>query len=140
MNKSLLRIGGVINLLFVLLHLAMVKGIGIALAPVATDIQAIVHILNIHVAFTLLIFAYLAFFQWRDLLTTRLGQITAIAISLFWFLRGINQVVFYGLTAPGTLMWVGLCLVFGLLHLFPAIREWKNLGSKTPGQSVNATL
>ena len=33
MNKILLRIGGVINLLFVLLHLAMVKGIGIALAP-----------------------------------------------------------------------------------------------------------
>lgn len=138
MNKILLRIGGVINLLFVLFHLAMVKGIGIALAPVSTDIQAIVHILNIHVAFTLLIFAYLALFQWHDLLTTRLGQITAIAIALFWFLRGINQVAFYGLTAPGTLMWVGLCLLFGLLHLMPAIREWKNASGDAQGASVNA--
>ena len=138
MNKILLRIGGVIDLLFVLLHLAMVQGIGIALAPVSTDFQAIVHILNIHVAFTLLIFAYLAFFQWRDLLTTRLGHITAIAIALFWFLRGINQVAFYGLTAPGTLMWVGLCLVFGLLHLIPVIREWKNVAGETQRQSVNA--
>ena len=138
MNKILLRIGGVINLLFVLFHLAMVKGIGIALAPVSTDIRAIVHMLNIHVAFTLLIFAYLAFFQWRDLLTTRLGHITAIAIALFWFLRGINQVAFYGLTAPGTLMWVGLCLVFGLLHLIPVIREWKNVAGEAQGQSVNA--
>ncbi|HEX5809275.1 MAG TPA: hypothetical protein VFY25_11455 [Anaerolineales bacterium] len=137
MNKILLRIGGVINLLFVLFHLAMVKGIGIALAPVSTDIQAVVHILNIHVAFTLLIFAYLAMFHWHDLLTTRLGHVTAIAISLFWFLRGINQVVFYGLNAPGTLMWVGLCLVFGLLHLIPAIREWKNLPGEVQGRSVN---
>ena len=137
MNKILIRVGGVINLLFVLFHLAMVQGIGMALAPVSTDIQAVVHILNIHVAFTLLIFAYLAIVQWHDLLTTRLGQITAIAISLFWFLRGINQVAFYGLTAPGTLMWVGLCLVFGLLHLIPAIREWKNVPGEAQGQSVN---
>jgi hypothetical protein len=138
MNKILLRTGGVINLLFVLLHLAMVKGIGIALAPVSTDMRVIVHILNMHVAFTMLIFAYLAFFQWRDLLSTRLGHITAIAIALFWFLRGINQVAFYGLTAPGTLMWVGLCLVFGLLHLIPAIREWKNVVSGARGESVSA--
>ena len=138
MNKILLRIGGVIDLLFVLFHLAMAKGIGIALAPVSADIRAIVHMLNIHVAFTLLLFAYLSFVQWRDLLTTRLGHITAIGIALFWFLRGINQVAFYGLTTPGTLMWVGLCLVFGLLHLIPVIREWKNVAGEAQGQSVNA--
>jgi len=51
------------------------------------------------ITFCPLIFAYLAIFQWRDLLTTRLENIMAIAVSLFWFLRGINQVVFYGLTA-----------------------------------------
>ena len=137
MNKILIRVGGVINLLFVLFHLAMVPGIGIALAPVSTDFQAIVHMLNIHVAFTLLIFAYLAIFQWRDLLTTRLGHITAIAIALFWFLRGINQVAFYGLTAPGTLLWSGLCLVFGLLHLIPVIREWKNVPGELQPQYAN---
>ena len=137
MNKILLRIGGVIDLLFVLFHLAMAKGIGIALAPVSTDKQAIVHILNIHVAFTLLIFAYLSFVQWRDLLTTRLGHITAIAIALFWFLRGINQIAFYGLTAPGTLLWSGLCLAFGLLHLIPVIREWKNVPSGLQPQYAN---
>ena len=138
MNKILLRIGGVINLLFVLFHLAMVKPIGEILAPIAPDIRATVSTLNIHVAFTLLIFAYLAIFQWHNLLTTRLGHITAIAISLFWFLRGINQVIFYGLTAPGTPMWGGLCLIFGLLHLIPVIREWKNVASEAQGRSGNA--
>ena len=138
MNKILLRIGGVINLLFFLFHLAMVKPIGEILTPLSPDIRATVATLNIHVAFTLLIFAYLALFQYRDLLTTRLGHNTMIAISLFWFLRGINQIVFYGLTAPGTTMWVGLCLVFGLLHLIPAIREWKKVPGEAQGQAVNA--
>jgi hypothetical protein len=63
MNKILLRIGGVINLLFVLFHLAMVKPIGEVLAPLSSDIRATVSTLNIHVAFTLLIFAYFAIFR-----------------------------------------------------------------------------
>ncbi|MEW6402170.1 MAG: hypothetical protein AB1649_10245 [Chloroflexota bacterium] len=140
MNKILLRIGGVINLLFVLFHLAMVKPIKEALATLSPDIQATASTLNIHVAFTLLIFAYLAIFEWRDLLTTHLGNITTIAISLFWFLRGINQVIFYGLTAPGTLLWSGLCLAFGLLHLIPVIRERKNISIQTQQQHVNTLL
>ncbi len=137
MNKILLRMGGVINLLFVLFHLAMVRPIGEALASLSPDIQATVHTLNIHIAFTLLIFAYLAFFRWRDLLTTRLGNITAIAISLFWFLRAINQVVFYGVTATGTPLWSGLCITFGLLHLIPAVREWKKVPSEAQRQAMS---
>jgi len=129
MNKILLRIGGVLNLLFVLVHLGMVKPLDEALAPLSSDIQATASTWNAQVAFTLVIFAYLAFFQWRALLTTRLGTITAIAISLFWFLRAINQVLFYPLTTAGMLL-IGVCLVVGLLHLIPALREWKNVPGK----------
>jgi hypothetical protein len=124
MNKILLRTGGAINLLFVLFHLAMVKPIGEALTPLSPDIRATVSTYNINMAFILLIFAYLAIFHWRDLLTTRLGNITAIAISVFWFLRGVTQIVFYRLTAASMPLF-GLCLVFGLLHLLPVIREWQ---------------
>ena len=137
MNKILLIIGGVINLLFVLVHIAMAKPINEVLGPLSPEFLPIVQMLNIHVAFTLLIFAYLAIFHWRELLTTRLGHVTAMAIALFWFLRGINQIAFYGLTAPGTLLWIGLCLVFGLLHLVPAIREWKKVPRAAQPRSVN---
>lgn len=89
-------------------------------SPGQTDIRAPVSTLNIQVAFTLLIFAYFAIFRWRELLTTRLGNIVAIAISLFWLLRAVNQLVFYGLTAASMPLF-GLCLVFGLLHLIPAL-------------------
>ncbi len=126
MNKVLLRIGGVLNLLFVLLHLSMVKPLSEALAPVSSDIQATASTWNIDVAFTLVIFAYLAFFQWRALLATRLGNIIAIAIALFWFLRAVNEVAFYGLNAAGLPM-IGICVGVGLLHLIPALREWKNV-------------
>ena len=134
MSKILLRVGGLLNLLFVVFHLAMVKPIGKALAPLSPDIRATVSTLNIQVAFTLLIFAYLAIFRWRDLLTTRLGNITAIAISLFWFLRGVNQVVFYELTAADLPLF-GLCIVFGLLHLVPVLREWKKVPSEAQPQA-----
>jgi hypothetical protein len=135
MNKILLRIGGAINLLFVLFHLSMVKPISEVLAPLSSDIRATISTFNISMVFTLLIFAHLAIFQWCDLLTTRLGNIMAIAISMFWFLRGANQSVFYGLTAASMPLF-GLCLVFGLLHLLPVIREWQKVPSKSQGQSV----
>jgi hypothetical protein len=134
MNKILLRIGGAINLLFVIFHLAMVEPIAKILVPLSPDIQATLSTLNIQVVFTLLVFAYLAIFRWSDLLTTRLGNTTAIAISLFWFLRGINQVVFYELTVGDMPLFV-LCLVFGLLHLVPVIRVWKKVSSEAQHQA-----
>lgn len=133
MNKILLRTGGAINLLFVLFHLAMVKPIGEALTPLSPDIRATVSSFNMNMAFILLVFAYLAIFHWRDLLTTRLGNITAIAISLFWFLRGVNQIVFYGLTAASMPLF-GLCLVFGLLYLLPVSREWQQVPREVQSQ------
>ncbi len=124
MNKVLLRVGGGLNLLFVLVHLGMVKSLRDALAPVSLNIQATASTWNIQVAFVLVIFAYLAFFQWRALLATRLGNLIAVSISLFWFLRAVNQVVFYGPSADAMPL-VGICLLVGLLHLVPALREWR---------------
>lgn len=54
-------------------------------------------------------------------------MLSTIAISLFWFLPGTNQVIFCGLTNASTQLWSGLCLGFGLLHLIPVIRKWKKI-------------
>ncbi len=133
MNKVLLRIAGVINLLFVLLHLSMVTPVREALRPLSPDIAATASTWNIQVAFTLVIFGYLAFFQCGALLTTRLGNITAIAMSMFWFLRAVNQVVFYGPGLAGLIL-LGICVVVGLLHLIPVLRAWKDVGSQAQPQ------
>jgi fatty acid desaturase len=53
-------------------------------------------------------------------LLTGLMTMTA-AIGIFWVLRAANQVIFYGLFAPGTLFWVIFCLLVGLLYLVPTV-------------------
>jgi Protein of unknown function (DUF3995) len=133
MNKAMLRIGGAINLLFVLFQLSMVQPIGEALGSLSPDIRATVSTFDVQVAFALLLFGYLGIFRWRDLLTTRLGNIVAIAVSLFWLLRGISQIVFYGPTAAGMPL-IALCLIVGLLFLIPVIRERKNVPSEAQPQ------
>lgn len=135
MNKNLLRLGGAVNLLFVVFHLAMANQIGPALASLSPDIRATISTWNLQVACALLIFACLAIFRWRDLLTTRLGNITAVAIALFWFLRAASQVVLFGWTAGGMPL-VVLCLLFGLLHLIPALREWKNVAAEAGSEAL----
>jgi hypothetical protein len=126
MNKFLLRIGGAIDLLFVMFQVALVGPVDAALTAASPDIRAIVATLNVQMAFALLIFGYLAIFEWRALLTTRLGSIAAIGIAAFWFLRGVDQAVFFGLSTADLPM-LSLCLIFGLLHLIPALREWKHI-------------
>jgi hypothetical protein len=130
MNKNLLRIGGAISLLFVVIQLGMIGPIGSALASLSPDIRATVSTMNVQGAFILLLFGYLAIFRWRDLLTTRLGHLIAIAICLYWFLRAVDQAVFYGLTPSGVPL-MALCVVLGLLHLIPALREWNNVPLQT---------
>ena len=134
MNRTMLRFGGAIDLLFAVFQLATMGYMAAPLASVPADIRATVSTLNVNTAFILLIFACLAIFRWRDLLSTRLGNLVALAMGLFWFLRGVSQVVFYRLTAYGVPLLV-LCVVLGLLHLIPVLREWKNV----PGEAKRRT-
>ncbi len=131
MNKVLLRFGGAISLLFVAFNLSFVNPIGTALASLSPEIRATISTWNVNTAFILLVFAYFAIFRWRDLLTTRIGNLLGIAIALFWFLRAANQLAFYGQTAAGIPM-IGVCIVVGLLHLVPVLREWKSAPLEAP--------
>lgn len=126
MNRNMLRFGGAINLLFFTFQLVMITPIGTVLASLSPDVRATISTWSTQVAFILLIFAYFDIVRWRELLTTRLGNLVAIAIALFWFLRGIDQIVFYGLTAGGMPL-ITLCIAFGLLHLIPALRAWPDV-------------
>ena len=126
MNRILLRLGGAIGLLFVLFNLALVSRIDQFLTGVPQDIRATVSTLHVQMAFALLLFSLLAIFRSRDLLTTRLGNLLGIGIASFWFLRLVAQVLFYELTTADASLIV-LCLIVGLLHLIPVLREWKNV-------------
>ena len=125
MNRILLLIGGLINLLVGAMHVSLGQGLNVSqsLSCLSLDIQATLYTLNVHVAFTCLIFAYLSFFHRKGLLLTSTGRAVTAAIALFWILRAVNQVLFYGVSASATPFWVIFCLMVSLLYVVPIL--WK---------------
>ena len=54
-------------------------------------------VLNLCLTFCFLVFSYISFFHVSELLTTSLGKAFLSGIAIFWFLRAIEQVVFFKL-------------------------------------------
>jgi len=121
MSKALLIAGGILNALFAVNHLAM-PSLGqwqSTLSTISAFDQAVVYTLNLAVAVTLLVFAFVSVFYRRDLLTTNLGKALCISIALFWLVRAAAQILYFGAAENGS--WVGV-LIFGavgLLYLIP---------------------
>ncbi len=125
MNKILLLVGGVFNLVFGLFHLALGKALNWAetLSCLTLDNRATVYTLNIQLAFICLVFAYLSLFRRKDLLTTGIGRIVMAAMGLYYVLRAINQLVYNGLADPTTSFWLILCGIVSLLYLIPSLMK-----------------
>lgn len=122
-NKILLSIGGLVNLLFSLMHLNLGKALNWSetLSCLTVDNRATIYTLNAHLAFTCLIFAYLSLFHRKDMLVTRIGRAVTAAIGLFYILRAGNQVIYYGLSVPGALFGVILFLLVSLFYVIPVL-------------------
>jgi len=125
MNKTLLMIGGLVNLLFGLMHLNLGKALNWSetLGCLTPDNRATIYTLNVHLAFTCLVFAYLSLFRRKEMLTTGIGRSVTAAIGLFYILRAVNQVIYNGLSAPGTPFGVVLFLLVSLFYVVPALRN-----------------
>ncbi|MBN2118895.1 MAG: hypothetical protein JW730_20165 [Anaerolineales bacterium] len=124
-TKRLLQIGGVINLLLVAFHLSFWKMFnwGQSLACLSPDDRAVMQVLNIHMAYTLTIFAIVSFVFPGELSATKLGRVISLAIAGFWILRGVNQLVFWGLSLAGSWIILVICLAVAALYLIPATRK-----------------
>ena len=135
MNKILLLIGGVINLVFSLLHLTLGKALNWSetLSCLTPDNRATIYTLNAHLAFTCLVFAYLSLIHRKDMLNTGIGRAVTAAIGLFYVLRAVNQVIYNGLSAPGTPFGVILFLSISLLYVVPTL--WRRRVALTPAAS-----
>ena len=125
MDKTLLLIGGLINVLFGLMHLNLGKALNWSetLGCLTPDNRATIYTLNVHLAFTCLVFAYLSLFHRKEMLASRIGKAITAAIGLFYILRAANQVIYNGLLAPGTLFGVLLFLLVSLFYVVPALRK-----------------
>ncbi len=123
--KRLLQLGGGINFLFVLFHLAFWKLFDWphSLASLSPDDQATMQVLNVHTAYTLLVFVVLSLLFPQELMMTKLGRSIGIAIAAFWILRALNQAIFWDIASVGSWVIMAVCLVVAALYLVPVIKS-----------------
>ena len=121
--QALLKVGGLYNLAFALLHLLFWwllrwKEELPNLSPVN---QALMQVLNLGVAFTLLIFGYISLAHTRELLVTPLGRALLMLIALFWLARAIEHVAFFEHRYWQSQVFFVLFVFGAVLYVYPAL-------------------
>ena len=121
--KFPLIICGFYNLGFAIFHLLFWKIFRWKedLASLTHVNRSIMQILNLRLTYVFLVMAFVLFVFQPELIVTKLGQALLIAFSVFWFMRAVEQVVFFGLKHRAS---NGLTVVFvvgGILHLLPVL-------------------
>lgn len=81
--------------------------------------RAIMQILNLCLTFLFFVMAYVSFFHVAELLTTSLGRTILASVAIFWILRLIEQVIFFGAINRLSILLILLFLIGALLYLLP---------------------
>ena len=115
LRSQLLFIGGAVNALGVLFHVALPR-----LARWNDVLQCLpertrgdLPVFNAHVGYTLLFFAVLSFGYSRELLTTPIGRTITILIGGFWLLRAASEFIWPPTISP---LILSLCLAMATLY------------------------
>jgi len=121
MNKILLIIGGIINVMMVLFHLSFWKIFNWSESLKCLNFmdRGIIQVLNVHVAFAVLVFAVVSIFYYKELISTKLGKIMLISISVYYFLRAANQLIFFDITELSSIIIFIGCIIIGAIYLVP---------------------
>lgn len=78
-------------------------------------------ILNICLVILFIIFGYLMIIHVDELLTTHLGGDFLIALALFWFARGLQEIYFFRLRTRRSKVNLMLCILAAGLFLTPGL-------------------
>lgn len=116
--NALIFAGGLFSAAFALFHLFFWKLFRwrTELAKLTSLNRAIVQVLNLCLTFVFVILAYVSFVHPTELSTTGLGRSLLLLFAVFWYLRAVEQVVFFGLRKPLSAVFFVLFLVGGSLY------------------------
>ena len=78
-------------------------------------------ILNLCLTFVFVVFAYLSLVHSVELLSTELGRSLLFLIAVFWYLRAVEQVIFFGLRRRLSILFFVIFLVGGSLYAVPLL-------------------
>jgi hypothetical protein len=115
--------GGALAAAFAVFHLCFWKLFRwrTDLAKLTSLNRAIVQVLNLTLTFVFVIFAWISFAHTDELLTTGLGRSLLRLIAALWYLRAVEQVVFFGLRKPLSLAFFVVFLAGGTLYALPVL-------------------
>lgn len=93
---TLIHVCGIYSLAFAIFHIGFWKMFkwGSELKKLSFANKGIMQILNIQIIFYCLFIAFICFAFPTELMTTKLGNTTLVATSLFWFIRTLQQFIF----------------------------------------------
>lgn len=111
--KVILIIGGVFQVALGLFHILLGRAIQLG-TTMDLDEKALFHMLNVAGTIMVFFFAYVSFFNQKELLTTRLGKSVLVFIMLIYFSRALEEFIFPGFDV----IIFSLCVFVGLLYLF----------------------
>ena len=117
MGRILLLVGGLVQLLIVGVHVAMIFGIQSSDMPQAVKQTA--HLFNGCVLTMVLFFAYVSLLRRTDLLTTSLGRWTCAFMSVLYLQRGVVEVIVRSLDPAYFALFIGLALLYAIAPLPP---------------------
>jgi hypothetical protein len=115
--------GGAFNLGFGIYHLTFWKTYrwSTDLPKISRLNQSVVQIINLCLAFMIFAMAFLSFFYFNDLIATALGNVLLFIMFMFWLLRMVEQVIFFGTKNRTAILFTFIFLAGSLLYLAPFI-------------------
>ena len=116
--ELLIWAGGLFHVAFVVFHLTFRKLFrwDDELAKLTSLNRAVVPVLNISLTVVFVLFAFLSFAHAAEMLRTELGRTLTLAIAVFWYLRAVQQIVFFGLRRKPSLIFFAVVVVGGSLY------------------------
>jgi len=121
--SEVILLGGFYNLGFAIFHLMFWRLFRWKrdLSSLTFINRSVMQILNLCLTFVFLLMAYISFFNASELIQTNLGKALLVGFSLFWFLRMIEQIIFFGIRNLISIA-LTLVLLFGcVIYLIPLI-------------------
>ncbi len=127
-------VGGLFSVLAALLHVFMHRQFGLdpGIQGLSLANQSVLYTLNACIAYVMVVFAYLSFFHWRDLISTRLGRALAIAMALFWFVRAAAEPLFAGVEPAFPVLSVLVFALPGLSYIVPLLLPRSSAAAQPP--------
>ena len=125
--ETIILIGGIFNLGFAIFHLMFWQLFHWKedLASLTLINRSVMQILNLCLIFVFLVIAYVSIFFSSALISTSLGKSLLIAFSLFWFLRMIEQIIFFGVKNKVSLVLTMVFFVGSIIYALPVLGTFR---------------